>query len=253
MNLNSIAHKLHKAAAQARPTTQISSDRSINLDESYAIQSIVLSERYLEGNKLTGFKLGFTSRAKMEQMGVEDMIWGRLTTDMEYLNDQVVHVDRFIHPRAEPEIAFTVKKDIDKILSEDDIEEYIESYHLAVEIIDSRYENFKFSLADVIADNCSSAGYCIGDPYPTTTNIKNIEMSLSIDGKLVHSGNSNNILGNPLESLEAMSRLALSHGQSIKAGHIILAGAATPAVHIKGTTNVSAQAAGLGQVNIRVQ
>ena len=131
-----------------------------------------MEERYTRGDNFVGLKLGFTSYAKMEQMGVHDMIWGRLTNDMWIQNGDEVMLDKFIHPRAEPEIAFKLKKALDREISLEEIPDYIESCCAAIEIIDSRYKNFKFSLEDVIADNCSSSGFVLGEwqPLPESLN-----------------------------------------------------------------------------------
>ncbi|NNF21164.1 MAG: 4-oxalocrotonate decarboxylase [Saprospiraceae bacterium] len=252
MNYNKIAEKLDTAALNAKAIPQISLERKLNLEEAYAVQSILLARRYIRNEKLTGLKLGFTSKAKMEQMGVHDMIWGRLTDEMCYHNGASLPRDKFIHPRAEPEIAFLIKKRIDKILDHSDLEEYIQGVAVAIEIIDSRYENFKFSLEDVIADNCSSSGYAIGNWMPVTTNLYDINIQLKQGSEIIQEGNSNAILGNPLDSLAAVSRLALESGEIIDNGHIVLAGAATPAVFIEKNQHIQAVAEGLGSVSLNV-
>lgn len=252
MNYNQIAETLDKASYHAEATNQISHQQAINLDEAYAIQSISLARRYIRGEKLLGLKLGFTSKAKMEQMGVHDMIWGRLTDKMFYENGAELSINDFIHPRAEPEIAFRVSKKIEEIITLDNAKEYVNGLAVAIEVIDSRYQNFKFSLEDVVADNCSSAGFTVGPWLPVETNIQNIQMSLSFDQEVVQSGNSNAILGNPWESFVAAARLARENGEVLEEDTIILAGAATPAVYMKAGQQVSAKAEGLGEVSLQI-
>lgn len=251
-NYNRIAKQLDDAAFQAQATSQISTVSPLNLQQAYAIQSIVMSKRYQRSHKLVGLKLGFTSKAKMEQMGVHDMIWGRLTSDMEYSNNGELKKSDFIHPRAEPEIAFLVKRKIDKVLTQEDVTDYIESAAIAIEFIDSRYENFKFSLEDVIADNCSSAGFVLGKWHSISQDVRDLKIELKVDGKVAHAGNSNAILGNPYESLFAISRLALEHGEDLNEGSIILAGAATPAVYIESGNTIEATGTGLGSVSLSI-
>lgn len=252
MNYNLIAHKLDQAAASAQAVSQISLDHKMTLTEAYAIQSISLSKRYERGEKKTGLKLGFTSKAKMEQMGVHDLIWGKLTDHMSIEQDGTLVKSKYIHPRAEPEIAFRISKNIDTILSADNYLDYIDGVAVAIEIIDSRYENFKFSLEDVIADNCSSTGYVLGDWHPASTTIQDVPMQLMVDSVAVQSGNSNAILGNPLESLYAATRLAIENGESLFAGHVVLAGAATSAVYVESGQNITADAGVLGKVSLTV-
>ncbi len=252
MNYNQIAEKLDTAAYTATACSQISNTVQFDLNAAYAIQSISMARRYLRGEQLVGLKLGFTSKAKMEQMGVHDMIWGRLTDKMHYASDGTLTISKFIHPRAEPEIAFCISKHIDKELNLDNVKEYVSSLAVAIEIIDSRYENFKFSLEDVVADNCSSAGFVLGPWQDADTNIQDISIQISINQEMVHDGNSNAILGNPWESMVAISRLALNNGEILKEGSIVLAGAATPASYVKAGDVIGVRAEGLGEVGLRV-
>ncbi len=252
MNYNKVAERLDNAARYGQATAQISTEEKFSLEEAYAIQSISIGRRYQRGEKYLGLKMGFTSKAKMEQMGVHDMIWGRLTDQMKYEHGSEIIKKQFIHPRAEPEIAFRLSKDITDKVSVSEVMDYVDSVAVAIEIIDSRYLNFQFSLEDVIADNCSSAAFSIGE-WKTDVDITETPMSLVVNDKILHKGNSNAILGNPLESLVAAIRLAVDNGESLQAGHVILAGAATPAVYISEGQVVAAHASGLGSVSLRVK
>jgi len=250
VNNNQIAEILDQAAKNAQSTAQISLQHPISLEQAYDIQALSIERRLDRGEQLTGVKLGFTSKAKMEQMGVHDMIWGRLTDAMARAHNGSISLSQFIHPRAEPEIAFLLSKDVTHALSMEEAKEYVEAVAVAIEIIDSRYENFKFSLEDVVADNCSSSAYVIGKWMPNDTTIQNIKITLSIDNQLISEGNSNAILGNPWESLLAATRLASQNGLMLKKGQIILAGAATPATYLKPSQQVEASAEGLGSVSL---
>lgn len=251
MNYNAIGAILDQAAQRKIPTPQISNSEQYTLDEAYAIQSINVAKRYERGSSRAGLKMGFTSKAKMEQMGVHDVIWGKLTSDMAYTSGSTLLVNDFIHPRAEPEIAFKLNQDISSQISLADIHSVIDSVAIAIEIIDSRYEQFKFSLEDVIADNCSSAGFVIGY-WMNNVDVRNLNMSMSFDGKVVQSGNSNAILDNPYQSLVDAIRLSLMHGESLTKGLVILAGAATPANYIKDVTTITATADNLGTVSLNI-
>lgn len=252
MNYNQLAETLDTAALTVNSVSQLSKNQSFNLDEAYAIQSISIMRRYIRGERRVGLKLGFTSKAKMEQMGVHDMIWGRLTDEMYYSDGEDLQKSAYIHPRAEPEIAFSVSKKIDQEVTLENALDYIEAVSVAIEIIDSRYQNFKFSLEDVVADNCSSAAFVHGEWMPADTKIQDLAMSLNVDGKPVHEGNSNAILGNPLESFVAAARLAKANGEILEKGDVILAGAATPAVFIEVGQKIEASATGLGTVSLNV-
>jgi len=252
MNYNKIAETLDLAAHTAKATAQISHTQPLNLEQAYAVQSISMSRRYIRGERLVGLKLGFTSKAKMEQMGVHDMIWGRLTDQMQHKNGDSLVKSNYIHPRAEPEIAFRINQTITEQVSLTDAPNIVDGVALAIEIIDSRYENFKFSLEDVVADNCSSTAFVVGEWLAPSTNIIDISISLNVDGEAVQEGNSNAILGNPWESLVNAVRLALDNGEVLQKGSIVLAGAATPATFVQVGQKVEAKAEGLGSVVLNV-
>lgn len=252
MNLNNLAKILDDAAKNAQPITQISTEHAFSEADAYAIQRASMEYRYARGEKLIGLKMGFTSQAKMEQMGVHDMIWGHLTDEMLYENGGNLPFNKFIHPRAEPEICFLIKKEIATAVPLSEIKDYVEGIAAAIEIIDSRYQNFKFSLEDVIADNCSSAGLVIGEWQPPDFPIDDLKIDLIIDEDIAQTGNSAAILGNPWKSLVAAARLAAKYGQPIAAGSVIMAGAATSAVYLKEGQNVSAAVEHLGVASLQV-
>ena len=248
-----LAITLDNAAKTAKAVTQISTFQTVTLTDAYTIQAISIAQRYERGEKLVGLKLGFTSKAKMEQMGVHDMIWGRLTDEMKYQNGDDLPKSKFIHPRAEPEIAFLIKADITEELTLETAPNFIESVAGAIEIIDSRYENFKFSLEDVIADNCSSTGFVIGSWLSPNTNLSDLKIDLKVDGKIVATGSSDAILGNPWESVVAAARLSLQYNEPLKKGMILLAGAATSAVFVQIGQTVEAEIEGLGNLKLQVK
>jgi 2-oxo-3-hexenedioate decarboxylase len=248
--IKNVAAKLHQAAKSTTPVAQISLEQTFSIDDAYAIQKAAINHRVEEGEEIIGVKMGFTSFAKMEQMGVKDMIWGILTDEMFVENLGNMSNSKFIHARAEPEIAFLVKKDIDREITLDEIPEYIEAYAPAVEIIDSRFENFKFSLEDVIADNCSSSAFAVGEWLPLPASLNDLDMRLIFDGNTVQSGKSNAILDNPYLSICHASRLCSHYGQPLLMGQIILAGAATSAEFIKGIKNIKVDISGVGEVVI---
>jgi 2-oxo-3-hexenedioate decarboxylase len=105
----------------------------------------------------------------------------------------------------------------------------VEAVAPAIEIIDSRYKNFKFSLADVIADNCSSSGFVLGAWQNLGANLSNLGMILEVNGRPVQIGSSAAILGHPARSLAAAARLSSEAGEPLQAGWIVMAGGATAA------------------------
>lgn len=253
MNKKETAQLLDTAAKNARAIEQISTTQTFSEEDAYEIQRLSIAERYKRGEQPVGLKLGFTSFAKMKQMGVHDMIWGRLTGAMWYKKDDELDLANFVHPRAEPEIAFLLKEDINREISLEEIPEYILACAPAIEIIDSRYRDFKFSLEDVIADNCSSSAFVIGTWQPLPETLNNLHMELKFDREVIHEGNSNAILDNPYLSICNASRLAAKYNEAFKKGNVLLAGAATPAAFIKPNSKIMVRVEKLGSCSIPVK
>lgn len=251
--LDKLSEIIDKAAQNSEVVAQLSSSDTINLEAAYQIQKLSNLRRLARGEAHTGYKLGFTSKAKMEQMDVHDVIWGRLTNTMNIQNNGPLKLEQFIHPRVEPEIAFSVAKRIDKVLTISNVKEYVDAIAPALEIIDSRYKKFKFSLEDVIADNCSSSAYVIGQWFPKNQEINHLEIELSINNEVKQKGNSSAILGNPWESMIEISKMAKKYNFVIEPGEIILAGAATPAEFLTIDDNVVATFEQLGTVSLNIK
>ncbi len=246
--LKELAAIVDTAANMAKAIPQLSLSNNFSEDESYEIQKISINRRIGRGEKRVGLKMGFTSEAKMKQMGVHDLIWGRLTDSMWLEGDEELNMEQFIHPRAEPEVCFLINKEINKELALEEIKEYVSGVAVAIEVIDSRYENFKFSLEDVIADNCSSAAFVIGEWMPVDTPINNLTVAMQFDDETVQTGSTYDILGDPWKSLVAAARLTQKYGEVIPAGAVVLAGAATPANFLKKGMSVQVEIEGLGKV-----
>ena len=188
----------------------------------------------------------------MKQMGVEDMIIGQLTDDMQITSKTPLVRSQCIHPRAEPEIAFRLSQDITSPLSVEDVLTFVDGVASAIEVIDSRYENFKFSLEDVVADNCSSCGFALGPWCEVPLGLNGLDMVQSFDNRIVAEGTSDAILDNPFEALAAATRLAHQYGLPLKKGMIVLAGAATAAHFIDASENVEVTVDGLGSAHFEV-
>ena len=243
--LNDIAHVLDQAAAKASSVDQISLSQAITLAEAYEIQKLSIQQRLNRGEKLVGYKMGFTSRAKMLQMGVDDLIWGRLTDAMFIENNQTIDLANYVHPRAEPEIAFRLKSSLSGKVTKEQALAAVDAVATAIEVIDSRYQNFKFSLEDVVADNCSSSGFVFGPWLPKDSNIDGLAMHLLVNGERLVSGSSNDILDHPLNSLVEAARCIAEAGEELKAGQIILAGAATAAVALAPNQTIAVEVSNL--------
>jgi 2-oxo-3-hexenedioate decarboxylase len=228
-------------AAHERHDVEQFSPGQFTLAQAYEIQRASIQHRIARGERHKGIKLGFTSRAKMVQMGVDSLIWGLLTDEMVEEDGGAVDLGRYIHPRVEPEVCFVTRKAIDAPLTALEAADYIEAVAPAMEIIDSRYRNFKFSLEDVVADNCSSAGLVVGAWSRNFSGLANAGVRMQFDGRDVQVGSTAAILGHPLRSIVQASRLLHGAQMSLPAGSLIMAGAATAAEALRPGVHVQCQ------------
>jgi 2-oxo-3-hexenedioate decarboxylase len=248
-----LAEQLDAAARDAREVAQIDPERHLSLQDAYAIQRASIQRRVSRGARRVGVKMGFTSRAKMVQMGLSDVIWGRLTGDMLIEEGMAASFACFVHPRAEPEIAFLLKKPLSGHVTAAEALASVEAVAPALEIIDSRYRDFKFTLPEVIADNASSSGIVVGPWSDPREDFSNLGLTMSIDGRVVQVGSTAAILGHPLRSLVAAARLSDVAGEPLQAGWVVMAGGATPAEWVKPGQYVSIEMERLGGAGFRME
>jgi len=244
---DAFAMQVDEAARTATAIPQLTdAEPALATEDAYRIQNLSVERR-------VGIKMGLTSRAKMLQVGVSDAILGRLTDAMLLEEGGLVERRSYIHPRAEPEIAFVLRKRLEGRVSVFEALDAIDGIAPAIELIDSRYRDFKFRLADVVADNASSAGFLLGGWHPRSMDVSNLGMVLEVNGEAVEIGSSAAILGSPIRSLVAAARLAAQVGTALEAGEIVLAGAATAAIPLTAGTYVRGLFEQMGTVSFTVQ
>ena len=250
--------ELDEARTRVRPIDQFAGRADLALGEAYRVLLGGIDRRCSRGERVVGLKLGFTSREKAEQMGVSDVILGVLTDRMQVDSGGVVDSDLLIHPRVEPEIAFRIGDEVPAAaLSARDgrLLDHVTHVAAAIEIIDSRYRNFSFSLEDVVADNTSGSHFAVGAWHELTDELRarglsGRDVELRIDHTVAATGSTSAILGDPVESLVAARRLALRHGHPIEPGFVVLAGSATAAAPLPPGALVQVTVDGLGEVSL---
>lgn len=251
-NLASLAEIVDNAAFQAYEIPQLTDTLDLGVEDAYAVQALSVARRFARGERLVGYKMGLTSRAKMVQVGVSEVAWGRLTDAMRVEEGGRVSLAKYVHPRVEPEIAFLMKAPLSGEVSNAEALAAVEAVAPALEIIDSRYKDFKFSLPDVIADNTSSSGFVVGNWHAPDMDFGNLGIVMEVDGRPVQIGSSAAILGHPIRSLVAAARLIGRNGGRIEAGAVILAGGATAAHPLAAGMNVKCHFESLGSVSFGV-
>ena len=246
-----IAEKLGAAADDATAIPQLAAETGLDVDAAYAVQTARVKRRHDRGERLVGLKMGLTSKAKMAQVGVDEVIWGRLTDVMRVPDGGGVDVGDFIHPRVEPEVAFLLDRLPDPGEPVGSFTRAVRAVAPAIELIDSRYANFTFSLPDVIADNTSAAAFVVGPWSPVPDGLDNLGVLLEIDGRVAQVGSTAAILGDPRRALDEGLRLAGRHGVRLRKGWVFLAGAATAAVPLRPGAHVRATVEKLGSASLK--
>ncbi len=241
VDVDALAERLDRAQRSAAAVRQLTATDQLDVPTAYRIQQRLVHLRTGRGERLVGLKMGLTSQAKMTQMGVDQPIWGHLTDAMDIDDGGTVDPGRFIHPRVEPEVAFLL-----------DGGGAPTAVAPALEAIDSRYAGFQFTLPDVIADNTSAAGFVIGAWRPVPVGVDNLGVLLEVDGRVVQTGSTAAILGDPRRALARGLDQARAAGVRPEPGWVFLAGAATAAAALEPGAHVRAVVEELGSASLRV-
>ena len=223
--------------------------------DAYVVQALGLAFREKNGEALVGWKMGLTSEAKRQQMNLHSPLYGGLTDKMALEDGGEFQLKNSIHPKVEPEVAFLMGEDLSYPTTREKALEAVSAVCPALEILDSRYKQFKyFSLQDVIADNSSSSHFVLGNWREdfSEINLADLAMEMTINGETAGEGNSNAISGDPIISVVQLVELLHENGQTLKAGQVVLAGGATSAVALEPNMKVQLEVEGLGSVGFQV-
>jgi len=253
---HAFADRLHAAAMSTTQVTKLTDEApELSLEDAYTIQRLLIARRITDGARLIGMKMGLTSLAKMEQMGVHAPIYGHLTSDMLHSDGAILQRTAMGQPRVEPEIAFLLGRDLEGPTTAAQAMLAVSGVCAAIEVIDSRYEKFRFTLNDVVADNASSTAFVLGSTVvaPGDLDLGNLGMVMEIDGETVAVGSSAAIYEHPARSLAELANLLAERGERLEAGMVVLAGGATAAKHVEAGQRVRLRCDGLGTVDLSIR
>lgn len=225
-----------------------------DLPAAYRVQERLTAGRVAGGAKIIGRKIGLTSEAVQEQMGVDQPDFGVLFDDMAYGDNELVPMDRLLQPKAEAEIAFVLKSDLaDGPLDYAQVRDAIDYGVPALEVCDSRIKDWDIAFADTVADNASSGVYVLGTVHKTLDEFSPVDtgMSMLINGEEVSTGNGAACLGDPINAVAWLAKAARDFGEPLRAGQVILSGALGPMRPIESGDEVVVEISGLGSVNAR--
>ncbi|MEZ5091279.1 2-keto-4-pentenoate hydratase [Nocardioides sp.] len=225
----------------------------LDLDTGYRIQDETLRRRLARGETVTGVKLGLTSVAKQQRMGVDTPLVAWLTDAMVLQPGDPVPQDALIHPRVEPEIVFVMGERLagPGVTAEQALAA-VATVSAGAEVIDSRYRDFKFTAGDVVADNASSGAYVVSPNgvAPGEVDLAGEAVRVEVDGELVYEGTGADVLGHPAEALALAVNELSRRGHAIEAGWTVLTGGITDAVFATPGSTVVCRFSTLGDVEL---
>jgi 2-oxo-3-hexenedioate decarboxylase len=201
----------------------------------YAVQDAVVAARTRSGRTVAGAKLGLTSVAKQRQMHVDEPLYGWLTDDMALDVGQPLDTGGFIQPRCEPEIAFLMARDLSgPQVTAAHVLAATAALYPAIDVLDSRYAGYSFTLPDVIADNASAAGFLLGGQAtePGGVDLRLTGLVLEKNGELVSTAAGAAVLGHPAAAVAWLVRALHTRGRGLTVGQVVIAGALTEAVPV---------------------
>ena len=249
-----LAADLAQAERSRQPIAPLTAGHpEIDVVDAYEIQLINIRQRVAEGARVVGHKVGLSSLAMQQMMGVDEPDYGHLLDEMQVFEDTPVNADKYLYPRVEVEVGFILAHDLPGAnCTEDHVIAATEALVPSIELIDTRITDWKIALCDTIADNASSAGFVLGAGRvaPTDIDITQIEAELTCNGEVVAKGRSDAVLGNPVTAVAWLARKVESFGVRLRAGDIVLPGSCTRAIDARRGDKFVAEFAGLGSVRL---
>ena len=250
--LTGVSEDLIRASESRQPISPLTETfPQIDLVDAYNIQLMVVNRRLKAGARVVGKKIGLTSPAMQEMLGVDEPDYGHLFDDMVIFQEEAFPVSRLIQPRIEGEIAFVLEKDLaGPGLTIPEVAGAIAGAMPALEIIDSRITEWKIKIQDTVADNASSSHYVLGSSIVPLTglDLRYVGYVLVKNGQLFGTGAGADVLGSPLQSVTWLVNKLGEFDIGLKAGEIILSGAASGAVPIAAGDSIQLNVDRIGQV-----
>ena len=226
---------------------------AMDVADAYQIQLINIARRVAGGSIVRGHKVGLSSRAMQQMMGVDEPDYGHLLHDMFIFEDSDVVASNYCYPRVEVEVAFVLGQPLHgPACTVADVVRATEYVVPAIELIDSRIRDWRITLPDTIADNASSAGVVLGgNPRRLTQlDVRMVAAVLRRNGRIVETGVSGAVLGNPATAVAWLANKVHAFGVTLEAGHVILPGSCTRAIDVAPGDHIRADFADLGHVAV---
>jgi 2-keto-4-pentenoate hydratase len=253
--IQELARRLLGAEESRRPIAPLTEEYAeLQIEDSYSVQLAIIEAKRARGAIVVGKKAGVTSKAIQEMFGVDEPDFGHLLDDMIVAEGDSIKCSTLIQPKAEPEIAFILDKDLrGPGISAADVLAATKYVLPVLEIIDSRIVDWKIKLPDTVADNASCGKVVIGGSVRRVDqlDLRLVGVVLEKNGEIVATGAGAAVLGNPANAVAWLANKLATLDQGLKAGELILPGSLTAAVAVKAGDHVRATFDHLGSVSMK--
>ncbi len=253
--IEQLGDELYDALKACRVVDPLTSRHAeITVDDAYRIQQRLLSRRLASGERVIGKKIGVTSKAVMNMLGVYQPDFGYLTDAMVYNEGEAIPAASLIQPKAEGEIAFVLKKTLmGPGVTAADVLAATDGVTACLEIVDSRIKDWKIKIQDTVADNASCGVFVLGDRLvdPRTVDLNTCGMILEKNGEIVATGVGAAALGAPANAVAWLANTLGRLGIAIEAGEVVLSGSLAIMVPVKAGDNLRVTIGGIGGCSVR--
>ena len=226
----------------------------ITIEDAYHIQQRMIARRLDKGEKIVGKKIGVTSAAVMNLLGVRQPDFGYMLDGMIYNEGESIPIGTLIQPKAEGEIAFMMKKDLSGPgVTAADVLAATEGVMACFEIVDSRIRDWKIKIQDTVADNASCGVFVLGDRLvdPREVDLATCGMVLEKNGDIACTGAGAATLGNPVNAMVWLANTLGRLGIPLKAGEVVLSGSLGPMIPVQAGDNLRVTIGGIGGCSVR--
>jgi len=253
--ITQLGDELYEALTNCKTLEPLTSRYAdITIEDSYHIQERLIARRLKAGEKVVGKKIGVTSKAVMNMLGVGQPDFGWLLDGMIYNEGESIPADTLIQPKAEGEIAFLLKKDLmGPGVSNADVLAATEGVMTCFEIVDSRIENWKIKIQDTVADNASCGVFVLGDRLvdPRDVDLTTCGMILEKNGEIVCTGAGAATMSSPVNAVAWLANTLGRLGIPLKAGEVILSGSLAAMVPVVKGDNLRVTIGGIGSCSVK--
>lgn len=251
--VQTISSELMDAERECESIEPLSDRWNLTPDHAYQIQLAGIREKIDNGARVTGKKIGLTSKGMQDMLGVTQPDYGHLLDTMAYTGGEVIPTNRFLYPRIEAEIGFLLGEDIaGPNVTTLDVLEATEAFVPTMEIIDSRIHDWNVQFVDTVSDNASSGAYVVGSQIFPTHSIDDIRLVGMVhlkNGRVVQTGAGAATLGNPAYCVAWLANTLHQYGITLDEGELILSGAIAAAEDVESGDFFEARFGGLGRVS----